>query len=105
MAIVPEGKGNARIYCWALIESLEAMALDIEISRSMMRGWKNGSEKKLNERSLILSTSKKVNPYYVSIGKIQQKDAFAIISQLRLIDTKRLTNKIAVLDVGTFEVI
>jgi len=41
-----------------------------------------------------LTTSLKVNRYHVSVGTIDSKLAFAIISQIRLIDTKRLQNKI-----------
>ena len=52
-----------------------------------------------------LTTSKKKNPYHVGLGKIDGKDAFAIISQLRLIDTKRLINKVETLDEGLFETI
>ncbi|KKW10937.1 MAG: 2,4-dihydroxyhept-2-ene-1,7-dioic acid aldolase [Parcubacteria group bacterium GW2011_GWA2_49_9] len=45
-----------------------------------------------------LTTSKKKNPYHVSLGTIEDKIAFAIISQIRLIDTKRLINKIGFVD-------
>jgi mRNA interferase MazF len=50
-----------------------------------------------------LTTSRKHNPYHFPIGEIASNKAFAIISQLRLIDTKRLDRKIAVLDTDTFE--
>jgi mRNA interferase MazF len=52
-----------------------------------------------------LTTSVKKNPYHISIGKIDGRDAFAIFSQLRLIDTKRLINKVAVVDKVLFEII
>ena len=52
-----------------------------------------------------LTTSEKVNPFHFSLGMISGKKAFCITSQLRLLDTKRLTNKIAVLDKITFETI
>lgn len=52
-----------------------------------------------------LTTSTKQNPYHVSVGVVEGRVAFAIISQLRLIDTKRLDPKIQVLDKGTFEII
>lgn len=50
-----------------------------------------------------LTTSTKQNPYHVSVGIIGNRPAFAIISQLRLIDTKRLDQKIATLDKHVFE--
>lgn len=48
-----------------------------------------------------LTASLKANPYHVPVGTIGAKRSFAIISQLRLIDTKRLTNRMAVLDEAT----
>lgn len=50
-----------------------------------------------------LTTSKKKNPYHRSLGKIDNREAFAIISQVRLIDTKRLINKIQVVEQVLFE--
>lgn len=50
-----------------------------------------------------LTTSTKQNPYHVSVGIIGGRQAFAIISQLRLIDTKRLDQKISTLDKNVFE--
>ncbi|MCW3105817.1 MAG: hypothetical protein JWQ09_323 [Segetibacter sp.] len=50
-----------------------------------------------------LTTSQKKNSYYIPIGIIDGKVAAAIISQIRLIDTKRFMEKIAVLDEGTFQ--
>lgn len=41
--------------------------------------------------------------YYFQIGKIEGRDATAILLQLRFIDRKRLTNKICTLPVRTFE--
>ena len=52
-----------------------------------------------------LSTSTKKNRYYVSVGVIDGKEARAIISQVRLVDTRRLENKICVLDKKIFEAI
>ncbi len=52
-----------------------------------------------------LTTSTKKNPYHVSAGIVDGKDSFAIISQIRLVDTKRLTNKLAVLEVERFDLI
>jgi hypothetical protein len=37
------------------------------------------------------------------IGKIDGKDAFVIISQLRLIDTKRLVNKVGIIHGTLFD--
>src|SRR3989344_8021848 len=50
-----------------------------------------------------LTTSTKQNPYHVSVGIIGKRSAFAIISQLRLIDTKRLDQKISTLDKNSFK--
>jgi mRNA-degrading endonuclease toxin of MazEF toxin-antitoxin module len=50
-----------------------------------------------------LTTSTKTNPYHIPVGLIADKKAVAIISQLRLIDVKRLDQKIAVLDIHTFD--
>ena len=50
-----------------------------------------------------LTTSTKQNWYYVSIGLVNGRPASVIISQLRLIDTKRLTVKIMVLDRAKFD--
>ncbi len=49
-----------------------------------------------------LTTSKKSNPYYFSLGMVDGKDSFAIISQIRLIDTRRLINKIHTIDNDLF---
>ena len=52
--------------------------------------------------SIPLTTSQKENKYYIKTGKIKNKEASVIISQIRLIDTKRLTNKIGILDKEKF---
>ena len=49
-----------------------------------------------------LTTSKKRNPYHISIGEVAGRDEAVIISQLRLIDTKRLDQKIGFLSKDTF---
>lgn len=49
------------------------------------------------------TTSEKKTPYHVSVGKVNDRNAFAIISQIRLIDTKRLINKIGFVEHGIFE--
>lgn len=50
-----------------------------------------------------LTTSIKKNPYHIAIGNIDGKEAFVIISQVRLIDTKRLINKIGFIPQESFE--
>ncbi|MBI3442651.1 MAG: type II toxin-antitoxin system PemK/MazF family toxin [Candidatus Sungbacteria bacterium] len=59
-----------------------------------------------NERiflGIALTGKKKVGDYYFYLGKIADRDASAVLSQMRLIDSKRLVKKIAVLDKITFE--
>jgi mRNA-degrading endonuclease toxin of MazEF toxin-antitoxin module len=43
-----------------------------------------------------------VNHNHVSVGIIDGEESFAILSQIRLIDTKRFTDRLAVLDTETF---
>jgi mRNA interferase MazF len=50
-----------------------------------------------------LTTSLKKNPYHLEIGLIENKQASVIISQITLIDTKRLINRISTIDTLTFE--
>ncbi len=50
-----------------------------------------------------LTTSQKNNKYYLKIGKIKNKEASVIISQIRLIDTKRLLKKMGIIDKNKFE--
>lgn len=50
-----------------------------------------------------LTTSTKRNLYHISVGEVDNKKAFAIISQIRLIDTKRLINKLGTLEESLFE--
>src|SRR3989344_5410290 len=52
-----------------------------------------------------LTTSTKKNRYHVSVGDVDGKKAAVVISQLRLIDTKRLDQHIATLNQETFEMI
>ncbi|MES2225978.1 MAG: type II toxin-antitoxin system PemK/MazF family toxin [Patescibacteria group bacterium] len=49
-----------------------------------------------------LTTSRKKNKYHVDIGTIDGKRACVIISQIRLVDTRRFVNKLCTLDEGTF---
>lgn len=50
-----------------------------------------------------LTTSAKKNPYHVGLDEVDGREAFAVISQIRLIDTKRLVNKIGFLDQELFQ--
>ena len=52
---------------------------------------------------LPLTTSTKKSPFHFYIGKINVKDAQLITSQIKLIDAKRLINKIDVVDKEIFE--
>ena len=52
-----------------------------------------------------LTTSKKENPYHVSVGVVDGKQAVAIFSQLRLVDTRRLVNKVGMVDMRYFEAV
>ena len=50
-----------------------------------------------------LNTSQKENPYHLGIGIIGNKEAFIVLSQLRLVDTKRLHGRLTILDKDKFE--
>jgi mRNA-degrading endonuclease toxin of MazEF toxin-antitoxin module len=45
-----------------------------------------------------LTTSKIRDRFYISAGIVEGKQAAAIVSQIRLIDTRRLINKVGTLD-------
>jgi mRNA-degrading endonuclease toxin of MazEF toxin-antitoxin module len=49
-----------------------------------------------------LSTSAKKHRYRLAVGVVDGKEAVALISQIRLIDTKRLVDKIGFLPKETF---
>jgi len=49
-----------------------------------------------------LSTSAKRGRYYASLGFVDGRDAVAILSQLRLLDCKRLTNRMGILNKSSF---
>ena len=49
-----------------------------------------------------LSTTSKRGKYYTQLGLIDDRDAVAIISQIRLLDCKRLTNRIGILESHVF---
>ena len=52
-----------------------------------------------------LTTSTKKNSYHIALGIIDGKESVAITSQIRLIDTKRLINKIGFVNHDVFETI
>ena len=49
-----------------------------------------------------LTTSPHEHPLRVSVGKIQGKEAKAILSQIRVVDTRRLVEKVGFLDKEIF---
>lgn len=49
-----------------------------------------------------LTAQPKKGKYYLTLGKIEQREATAVLSQIRFIDRKRLTNKICTLDEDIF---
>ena len=64
--------------------------------------------KKYNQYSFLaapLTTAAKPNPYCLPIGIVHGKQAFATLSQLRNIDSKRLVKKIAVVPEDALDVI
>ena len=56
-----------------------------------------------NPDLLAETTSKKKNPYHFDVGVVENKEAFAILSQIRLVDTKRLHSPLAVLSKEKFK--
>ncbi len=52
-----------------------------------------------------LTTSSLKHPMRIPIGVVGKKDAAAIISQMRVVDTRRLIDKVEVLDKNIFETI
>ena len=52
-----------------------------------------------------LTTSKHNHKYRIDIGPVRDRRNKAILSQIKVIDTKRLINRISVLDKATFEAI
>jgi len=52
---------------------------------------------------VALIGKKKEGKFYFYIGKVEDRDATAVLSQARLIDTKRLVRKITTLDEDSFE--
>jgi len=52
-----------------------------------------------------LSTTENINKYLIDIGRVGEKRSKAIISHLKLIDTKRLGDKVGVLNKDKFEIV
>jgi mRNA interferase MazF len=50
-----------------------------------------------------LTTSQKKNPYHVDLGLVDGRQSYAIISQIRLVDTRRFVNKVGMLDKCMFD--
>ncbi|MBI5004679.1 MAG: type II toxin-antitoxin system PemK/MazF family toxin [Candidatus Lloydbacteria bacterium] len=50
-----------------------------------------------------LTTSEQKHPLRIPVGKIQERNASALLSQVRVIDTRRLVEKVGFLDKETFE--
>lgn len=53
--------------------------------------------------AIPLTTSARNHPLRPAIGEVEGKGAHALLSQIRVIDTKRLVRKIGYLDKGIFE--
>ncbi len=49
-----------------------------------------------------LSTTKKTGTYYFGVGEVEGKQATAILSQLRLLDARRLINRAGIIGGETF---
>lgn len=54
---------------------------------------------------LPLTSSKEVHKMRIPIGKVDGVNASAILSQIKVIDTKRLINKLGFVDIETFKII
>ncbi len=52
-----------------------------------------------------LTTSPRKHPLRPSVGIVGGKEAYALLSQLRVVDTKQLNSKIGYLEKGKFEII
>lgn len=76
----------------------------------------NGSGKRVQRPILILkgfsrttcliaplTTSVSRHPYRISVGIVDGKEASAIISQIRVVDSRRFINRVAILDEQTFD--
>lgn len=52
--------------------------------------------------AVALTGKKKIGKYYFHLGKIENQESSAVLSQVRLLDVKRLVRKIGTLDEDTF---
>lgn len=52
---------------------------------------------------VALMGRKRTSPYHFPVGLVDDREASAILSQVRLLDTKRLVRKIRMLDANVFE--
>ena len=62
--------------------------------------------KGFNKESFIgvaLTGKKREGQYYIYLGVVEDREASVNLSQIRLFDTKRLVNKMGMLDEGKFE--
>ena len=50
-----------------------------------------------------LTARPKKGKYYFPVGKVEERDAIAVLSQIRFVDRKRLALKITTLDQDTFK--
>ena len=50
-----------------------------------------------------LTTSSEKHPLRIPVGMVEGREASAIISQMRVVDTKRLVNKVGFIDKEVFE--
>ena len=51
---------------------------------------------------IALTTSSRRHPLRVPVGVVQGEEASAILSQIRVVDTRRLVEKVGFLDKGMF---
>ncbi len=64
--------------------------------------------RKYNKYSFLaipLSTSKITNQYKVPVGLIDDKEAVAVLSQIKNVDSRRLINKIGSLEKNLFKIV
>ena len=54
---------------------------------------------------VALTGKKQQSKYHIPVGKIEGREASVILSQVRLIDTRRLIRKASTLDETTFETV
>ncbi len=64
--------------------------------------------KKYNQQSCLavpLSTTRKQGMYYFAVGNVEEKQAKAILSQIRMVDVRRLVHHVGTVDRDTFAVL